>query len=114
INTNTEQINLDAPIPPVSLKQIFDFEISNKAVLCSFLENFHSKCDGFQITGLQQYQQTINSFLFGLGKPLKFDTGKEQISGICRGISTDGALLLEQRGGMVYAYYSGSIINCCG
>ncbi|MFO7660466.1 MAG: biotin--[acetyl-CoA-carboxylase] ligase [Candidatus Cloacimonadaceae bacterium] len=111
INTNTEQINLDVPMPPVSLKQIFSFEISNIALLDGFLDNFQKKYPYFLASGLQQFYQTINCSLYGLNKTLIFDTDKEQISGICRGISEDGALLLEKADGKVLAYYSGSIIN---
>ncbi len=111
INTNNEPIDLDVPFPPVSLKQILDFEVANMALLNTFLNNFHDLYPTFQVSGLQHFYQDINISLLGLDKDLFFDTDKEQISGTCKGISEDGALILEHETGKQHLYYSGSIIN---
>jgi len=112
INTNIDAICLDVPLPPVSLKHILGFDVSNSSIMSSFLVNFYKKYQIFRNSGILPYINEINSLLYGLNKTITFDNDKEIVKGICRGISEEGAIILELDDGQVSYNYSGSIINC--
>ena len=112
INTNPNAVKLKTAIPPVSLKQILSFDVSNRALLNDFLTEFHNMYPIYQSAGIRPFCDEINSLLYGLNKELEFDNDKNVIKAICRGISEEGAILLEQADGSVFPCYSGSINNC--
>ncbi len=61
----------------------------------------------FNAAGFAPFQQRFNQFDLYAGKAVKL-TGSKEISGICRGVDQQGALLLETVAGL-QAFYGGEL-----
>lgn len=111
INTNNEMVATDSFFEPVTLKELLGFEISNWTLLSRLLAFFLEQYPSFSGKGIGVCKSYINDNLFGYGKILEFYDDKDVVRGRCRGISDEGALLLEDNEGIISSYYSGSIIS---
>ena len=111
MNTNNETIAIDSFFQPVTLKELLGFEISNWSLLRRLLAFFREQYPSFSGKGIGVCKSYINDKLFGYGKILEFYDDKDAIRGRCRGISEEGALMLEEKEGVISSYYSGSIIS---
>jgi BirA family biotin operon repressor/biotin-[acetyl-CoA-carboxylase] ligase len=111
INTNNDLPSFDSFFQPVGLKQLLGFEVSNSALLLLIISMLEDEFKVFNDQDLIPFHSYINAHLYGNGKELAFNTGKALVRGICRGIDSHGALLLEAPQGSINAYLSGTIIS---
>jgi len=111
INTNIDELILNEGMEPISLKQIFSFQVSDSSLAKSFVASFQEVCKVFTEINLSDYVTQINNLLYGFNHRIKFDTGKDLLEGICRGISDEGTILIEDNEGIICPYYSGSIVS---
>lgn len=111
INTNVEQIILSDRTETASLLQLFSFQVSDSALVRSFIYCFNESYIGFTEHGISKHLEQINNHLYGINRNIDFDNGKEIIKGTCRGISEEGAILIENNDGLISPYYSGSIVS---
>jgi BirA family biotin operon repressor/biotin-[acetyl-CoA-carboxylase] ligase len=109
INTNVEIKLPETSIQPSSLQELSNFEISNIALLKSWLSNFKNYFTAFTTKGISFYIKEINSILYGTGRNLVFDTGRETIKGILQGINNEGMLILKTETGETRELIYGSI-----
>jgi BirA family biotin operon repressor/biotin-[acetyl-CoA-carboxylase] ligase len=111
INTNSDLLPSQTGFQAISLKKVFCFEISNYALLNNFSTRLSEVLLIFNTDGLTDFISEINANLYGKGREIIFDDGKEPINGMLTGISANGALILTDRSGVPKHYYSGSIIS---
>ena len=114
LNTNNDIVRIDTFFKPTGLIQLHNFEISNSSILRGFLAEFNHNFSDFSNKGLLPFKEYINHHTFGIGKHISFDPGSGIVDCLCRGISDDGALNLENMDGAVSKYYSGSILSIRG
>lgn len=112
INTNNTYIHINSAFGFISLHQILGCKVSNKAIIKSFIKVFYTELDYFTAQGIEYYLAEINSNLFVINRIIEFDNNNQVVIGVCRGITDDGSLLIEDKGGLVKPYNSGSIVRC--
>lgn len=111
INTNNAVPDLSGPWKPINLKDLLSFPVSHIGLLTNLLSAFTMESVSYFHTGIKAHQDRINQNLFGRDKIMEFDTDSEVLTGICRGISEEGALELEKETGELLSFYAGSVIN---
>jgi BirA family transcriptional regulator, biotin operon repressor / biotin---[acetyl-CoA-carboxylase] ligase len=111
LNTNIDSFNHIEGMYPVSLQQILKFPTSHRALLQCFLIRFTDFNQKFTVTGFIPYRNSLNLCLAGMDKPVTFDTGQTALTGICRGITEEGSLLIETSKGKITEHYFGSLIS---
>jgi BirA family biotin operon repressor/biotin-[acetyl-CoA-carboxylase] ligase len=109
INTNNDCPDTDSPFKPACLKDVLGFRVSNLALLRGFLATFNSEFHHIQLSDTAGITSCLNRNLFGIDKTLVLDIGRQKITGICKGVSADGGLLLKNAAGDVLPYYAGTI-----
>jgi BirA family transcriptional regulator, biotin operon repressor / biotin---[acetyl-CoA-carboxylase] ligase len=111
INTNNSMTDAPDELTPIATTL---FELTGKrqdhaAILISLLHHLEEN-----IIALKRAPADIAARADGIclqrDKPLSIEFGRQIITGICRGIATDGALLLETLQG-IRSFHSGSIIK---
>ncbi|HOD18321.1 MAG TPA: biotin--[acetyl-CoA-carboxylase] ligase [Candidatus Cloacimonadota bacterium] len=110
INTNNEITLSDAVWQPVSLKNILGFQVSNSALLSTFLKRYSQMLSQFEQEGLYPFLKALNANLYGRNKKFVLVRGNETYKGICRGFNEDGALIFEISSGENLSVYSGNLL----
>jgi BirA family transcriptional regulator, biotin operon repressor / biotin---[acetyl-CoA-carboxylase] ligase len=111
INTNVSMKDAPADLltTATTLLEITGTRQDHVAILVSLLNRLQKDILALRHTPAHIAAEA-NRLCLQHGKPLTLQQERQTISGVCRGIASDGALLLETPNG-VRSYYSGRIIR---
>ncbi len=104
-NNSISKIELNA----ISISEILGKEVSNSQILYSFLTSFFQELPIFIENGLDLSYYSEYDYL--RNKNISISTDYEIYSGKCKGITRDGAILLQLPNGSIQPFYAGSISN---
>jgi BirA family biotin operon repressor/biotin-[acetyl-CoA-carboxylase] ligase len=110
INTNDPLGKVPAELIPIAttLLELTGTRHDHTDILVALLNRLERRLITLAQTPAELTAQA-DSFCLQRDKSLTLQLGRQTITGLCRGIATDGALLLETSEGL-HSYYSGTII----
>lgn len=114
INTNNIVPALPGTFKPANLTDAFSFTVSNSGILSNLIINFTKELSNYNKSGISSYIESINQNLFGKDRVIEFDTENGIVTGTCKGISEDGALIMVRDNTEVISCYAGSVIRLIG
>jgi BirA family transcriptional regulator, biotin operon repressor / biotin---[acetyl-CoA-carboxylase] ligase len=110
INTNNTMSKAPAELLSIAAAMT-DFtgnQLDHTEIMIALLQKFEKNL-GTLGQSPSQLASQVDALCLQRGKPLTLRLGNQNITGICRGVARDGALLLETVGGL-RSFYSGIII----
>jgi len=109
INTNIETLPQEISESAVSLFQILNIQIDNFKLIQEIFDEFTTNLPQMIENGFDLKYYKIHSFL--KGKEIILNTDFDKFFGTCKGISKDGAILIELKPGMIQPFYAGTVID---
>lgn len=95
--------------PWVSLKEVAGTDsIDRNRLAISLITTLHTALTDYELYGMQGFVERWNRLDNFLDRPIKLIMGPREITGICRGINEQGAVLLETENG-VESFIGGEI-----
>ena len=98
----------DIDQPWVDLESISAEPLSRNQILAAILDQLVQSLNDFELGGFSQSLDEWQSYNAHQGKDIVLQVGNEVVEGICRGVDSSGALLLESAQGIA-AYHGGEI-----
>lgn len=87
--------------PWASLKEVANTEnIDRNELAITLIRTLHQALADYELQGMQGFVERWNRLDNFLGRPIKLIMGPREITGICRGINEQGAVLLETDNGL--------------
>ncbi|WP_117169375.1 biotin--[acetyl-CoA-carboxylase] ligase [Paraliobacillus sediminis] len=75
----------------------------------SLLKRFEEAFDRYQLTGFSEVKDKWESFGYKINEEVSYKAGNVEKQGVIRGISTDGALIMENKQNQIETLYSAEI-----
>lgn len=95
--------------PWASLKEVANTEnIDRNELAITLIRTLHQALADYELQGMQGFVERWNRLDNFLGRPIKLIMGPREITGVCRGINEQGAVLLETDNG-VESFIGGEI-----
>lgn len=111
INTNNKIAINDHQLNAISLIEHFNQSVDHHLILTTFLNFLNDSIENYQIHNLSVLKEEFNQFHLLQNRNIVLETGDTQHKGICRGITEEGALILESYPQVFHHHFAGSIIQ---
>lgn len=94
---------------PVACLKDFHFDITYKRLLKSILQNLDSVIQCYQKKGFKTVRHEWLQFACGLEKPISVNLPSQKMTGIFKGITDTGALILQTTDGNLHEITAGDV-----
>ncbi|MFC4735868.1 biotin--[acetyl-CoA-carboxylase] ligase [Bacillus daqingensis] len=109
INVNTEQFPEQLQEIATSLAIVRGAPVSREETAFHLLAELYERMIQFQLDGFQAVRPLWEKHALSYTKPVTVVQNRQRVTGIMKGIETDGTLLLEAEDGTVHSIVSGDI-----
>ena len=99
INGNFPREQLSAPLNATTLYEILGYEVDLNSLTASILMHLETELMSLERKAFEELRLSWSERAVGLGEEVRILRGEQVFQGIFKGISIDGALLLEMRDG---------------
>jgi len=99
INVNFTREQLSAPLNATTLYEILGYEVDLNDLTASILMHLETELMSLERKAFEELRLSWSERAVGLGEEVKILRGEQVFQGIFKGISIDGALLLEMKEG---------------
>ena len=98
LNANFERERLSAPLDATTLYDILGYEVDLNLLTATILKHLENKLKSLERKEFEELRLSWSERAVGLGEEVRILRGEQVVQGIFKGISIDGALLLETEG----------------
>lgn len=109
VNQIAESFEKEISKRATSLKIETGETFEKQKLIQSLLQRFETAFDRYQLTGFSEVKDKWESFGFKINEEVSYRSGNVEKQGIIRGISTDGALVIENKQNQIETLYSAEI-----
>ena len=99
INVNFSRQQLSAPLSATTLYEILGYEVDLNILAAAVLKHLENELISLEKKAFEELRKNWSERAVGLGEEVKILRGEQVFQGIFKGISIDGALLLETEEG---------------
>lgn len=99
INANFPRERLSAPLNATTLYEILGYEVDLNILAAAILKHLENELINLEKKAFEQLRLSWSERAVGLGEEVRILRGEQVFQGIFKGISIDGALLLETEDG---------------
>lgn len=110
INVDRQEFPVEIAMTATSLEAEKDSEIDRTGLLACVMERFEVLYEEFkQAGGLNKLRERYDALLINRNREVRVLDPKGEYTGIARGISNEGELIVEREGGSLEAVYAGEV-----